>query len=45
MAVYAVRFDPTDLWGPRAEPGSVVYGELYEAYLCPAAEADEKEES
>jgi nitrile hydratase len=38
MAVYAVSFDPVDLWGARAEPGSVVYGELYEAYLTPAAE-------
>jgi nitrile hydratase beta subunit len=36
MPVYAVRFDPRDLWGERAEPGAVVYGELYEAYLTPA---------
>jgi nitrile hydratase subunit beta len=36
MPVYAVRFEPVDLWGPRAEPGSSVYGELYEVYLQPA---------
>jgi nitrile hydratase beta subunit len=38
MPVYAVRFDPRDVWGEKAEPGSVVYAELYEAYLSPAAE-------
>jgi hypothetical protein len=43
MAVYAVAFDPQDLWGPLAEAGSVVYGELYEAYLTPAGPAPEQE--
>jgi nitrile hydratase len=43
MPVYAVRFDPRDLWGARAEPGSVVYGELYEAYLTPAGPVTEEE--
>lgn len=33
MPVYAVRFDPSELWGERAEAGSVLYGELYEVYL------------
>lgn len=38
MPVYAVRFDPADIWGELAEPGSVFYGELYETYLTPARE-------
>jgi nitrile hydratase beta subunit len=41
MPVYAVRFDPGVLWGDRAEPGSVVYAELYEVYLRPAVAAVE----
>jgi hypothetical protein len=33
-AVYIVEFTPTELWGPRAEPGAhALYAELYEAYL------------
>lgn len=36
MPVYAVRFEPRDVWGELAEDGSVLYGELYEAYLDPA---------
>lgn len=38
MPVYAVRFEPTDIWGELAEPGAVLYGELYQAYLTPATE-------
>jgi nitrile hydratase len=38
MPVYAVRFEPADLWGALAEPGVAIYAELYEAYLQPAAE-------
>jgi nitrile hydratase subunit beta len=34
MPVYIVEFTPTELWGPRAEPGAhTLYAELYEAYL------------
>ena len=36
--VYAVRFEPTDIWGELAEPGAVIYTDLYEAYLEPALE-------
>jgi nitrile hydratase len=36
MPVYAVRFEPADIWGELAEPGMAIYGELYEAYLQPA---------
>lgn len=38
MPVYAVRFEPTDLWGELAEPGAVLYGELYQVYLTHATE-------
>ncbi|WP_371666825.1 nitrile hydratase subunit beta [Streptomyces sp. NBC_00289] len=38
MPVYAVRFEPTGIWGELAEPGAVLYGELYQAYLTPATE-------
>jgi nitrile hydratase len=38
MPVYAVRFEPADIWGELAEPGTVIYGELYEAYLQPATD-------
>ncbi|MFI5877190.1 nitrile hydratase subunit beta [Streptomyces sp. NPDC051445] len=38
MPVYAVRFEPTDIWGELAEPGAVLYGELYQAYLTPTTE-------
>lgn len=38
MPVYAVRFEPTDIWGELAEPGAVLYGELYHAYLTHATE-------
>ncbi|MGW1563004.1 nitrile hydratase subunit beta [Streptomyces sp. NPDC002144] len=38
MPVYAVRFEPTDVWGELAEPGAVLCGELYQAYLTPATE-------
>lgn len=40
MPVYAVRFDPHDIWGPKAEAGTAVYGELYEVYLEPTTEGD-----
>ncbi|MFH8498597.1 nitrile hydratase subunit beta [Streptomyces coeruleorubidus] len=38
MPVYAVRFEPTDIWGELAEPGAVLYGELYQTYLTHAME-------
>ncbi|MEV5493254.1 nitrile hydratase subunit beta [Streptomyces bobili] len=38
MPVYAVRFEPADIWGELAEPDAVLYGELYQAYLTPATE-------
>jgi nitrile hydratase len=38
MPVYAVRFEPADIWGELAEPGTALYGELFEAYLQPATE-------
>lgn len=35
--VYVVRFDPAEVWGAVAEPGSgPLYAELYETYLAPA---------
>ncbi|MGW7646291.1 nitrile hydratase subunit beta [Streptomyces bobili] len=41
MPVYAVRFEPTDVWGELAEPGTVLYGEIYQAYLTPATEENQ----
>jgi nitrile hydratase subunit beta len=38
MPVYAVRFDPRDIWGEMAEQGSTIHGELYEVYLEPDKE-------
>ncbi|MFE2427285.1 nitrile hydratase subunit beta [Streptomyces sp. NPDC059373] len=38
MPVYIVRFEPTEIWGELAEPGAVLYGEIYQAYLAPATE-------
>ncbi|MFF9803460.1 SH3-like domain-containing protein [Streptomyces rochei] len=38
MPVYAVRFEPTDIWGELAEPGAVLYGELFQTYLTHATE-------
>ncbi|PAZ10264.1 nitrile hydratase subunit beta [Streptomyces sp. SA15] len=38
MPVYAVRFEPAGIWGELAEPGAVLYGELYQAYLTPVME-------
>jgi nitrile hydratase len=38
MPVYIVRFEPTEIWGELAEPGAVLYGEIYQAYLTPATE-------
>jgi nitrile hydratase beta subunit len=38
MPVYVVRFEPADIWGELAEPAMAIYGELYEAYLQPAAD-------
>jgi nitrile hydratase len=38
MPVYIVRFEPADIWGELAEPGAVLYGELYQTYLTPAME-------
>ena len=34
-AIYAVRFESTELWGDDAEPGAVVHVDLYERYLEP----------
>lgn len=34
--VYAVRFDGRELWGPDAEPGTVVHLDCFESYLEPA---------
>jgi nitrile hydratase len=31
--LYAVRFEGAELWGPDAEPGTVVYLDLFESYL------------
>jgi nitrile hydratase subunit beta len=36
MPVYQVRFDPKEIWGESAEKNSVVYADLYEAYLDPS---------
>jgi nitrile hydratase len=39
MPIYIVEFDPTDIWGPRAEAGpEKLYAELFEAYLAPIEE-------
>jgi nitrile hydratase beta subunit len=39
MPIYIVEFDPTEIWGPRAEDGPLkLYGELFEAYLAPIEE-------
>lgn len=37
-----VRFDPADVWGELAEPGAVLHGELYQAYLAPAAKGEQR---
>ena len=39
MPIYIVAFEPTDIWGPRAEEGPLaLYAELFEAYLEPTEE-------
>ena len=39
MPIYIVEFDPTQIWGPRAEAGPLtLYAELFEAYLEPIEE-------
>jgi hypothetical protein len=39
MPIYIVEFDPTEIWGPRAEDGPLsLYAELFEAYLAPIEE-------
>ncbi|WP_319451237.1 MULTISPECIES: nitrile hydratase subunit beta [unclassified Mycobacterium] len=39
MPIYIVEFDPTEIWGPRAEDGPLsLYAELFEAYLAPTEE-------
>jgi len=36
VAVYVVRFEPTDVWGPTAEPNAgPLFAELYQTYLAP----------
>jgi nitrile hydratase beta subunit len=36
MPAYCVRFDPQQIWDGRSEPGTVIYADLFEAYLEPA---------
>ncbi len=36
VRLYTVVFDPSDLWGPDAEPGTEVAADLWESYLDPA---------
>jgi nitrile hydratase len=39
MPIYIVEFEPTQIWGPRAENGPLtLYAELFEAYLEPTEE-------
>ena len=39
MPIYIVEFEPTEIWGARAEDGPLaVYAELFEAYLEPMEE-------
>lgn len=39
MPIYIVEFDPRELWGVGAEPGTgAVYADLFEAYLKPVEE-------
>jgi nitrile hydratase beta subunit len=37
QALYSVRFDARELWGPSAEPNQLVYIDLWEPYLEPGA--------
>ena len=37
MPVYVVEFDPRAIWGEMSEPGSLVYADLFQAYLLPAS--------
>ena len=40
MPIYIVAFDPTEIWGARAESGPLsLYAELFEAYLEPMEES------
>ena len=32
--LYTVRFEGRELWGPTAEPGTVVHVDLFEPYLA-----------
>ena len=36
MPVYRVKFDPQVIWGTMTEPNSVIYADLFDAYLLPA---------
>jgi nitrile hydratase len=36
MPVYVVEFEPKELWGEMSEPKSIIYADLFEAYLSPA---------
>jgi nitrile hydratase subunit beta len=39
MPIYIVEFEPTEIWGARAEDGPLkLYAELFEAYLAPIEE-------
>jgi nitrile hydratase subunit beta len=39
MPVYCVKFEPTDLWGVKAEAGFTIYADLFDAYLAPPTTA------
>ncbi len=39
MPVYCVKFEPDELWGAMAEPGFVLYADLFDAYLADPDEA------
>jgi nitrile hydratase len=38
MPVYCVKFDPQHLWPGNAEPGFIIYADLFDAYVQPVAE-------
>lgn len=37
MPVYSVKFSAEELWGSMSEPNTLVYADLFEAYLSPPA--------
>ena len=42
--VYNVEFAASELWGVDAEPGNVLYLDLWESYLTPADDGSPSEE-